>query len=86
MSACRPGEFMTNEFWQWQACDLARAIRTRRISSREAVTSCLARLAAVNPCINAVVDCLPDEALAAADAADRAVATVNRWDRCTACR
>ena len=66
---------MTNEFWQWQACDLARAIRTRRISSREAVTSCLARLAAVNPCINAVVDCLPDEALAAADAADRAVAT-----------
>ena len=51
---------MTNEFWQWQACDLARAIRTRRISSREAVTSCLARLAAVNPCINAVVDCLPD--------------------------
>ena len=37
--------------------------------------SCLARLAAVNPCINAVVDCLPHEALAAADAADRAVAT-----------
>ena len=70
-----PGEFMTNEFWRWQACDLARAIRTRRISSREAVTSCLARLAAVNPRINAVVDCLADEALAAADAADRAVAT-----------
>jgi amidase len=75
MSACRPDEFMTDEFWRWQACDLAQAIRTRRISSREAVTSCLARLAAVNPRINAVVDCLPDEALAAADAADRAVAT-----------
>src|SRR5262245_37026079 len=75
MSACRPGEFMTDEFWRWQACDLAQAIRTRRISSREAVMSCLARLAAVNPCINAVVDCLPEEALAAADAADRAVAT-----------
>jgi amidase len=66
---------MTDEFWRWQACDLAQAIRTRRISSREAVMSCLARLAAVNPCINAVVDCLPEEALAAADAADRAVAT-----------
>ena len=61
------GELMTDELWRWQACDLARAIRTRRISSREAVTSCLARLAAV--------DCLPDEALAAASAADRAVAT-----------
>jgi hypothetical protein len=45
MSACRPGEFMTDEFWRWQACDLAQAIRTRRISSREAVMSCLARLA-----------------------------------------
>ena len=81
-----PGEFMTNEFWRWQACDLAQAIRTRRISSREAVTSCLARLAAVNPRINAVVDCLPDEALAAADAPIARSRRVSRWDRCTACR
>ena len=35
---------MTAELWQWQACELARAIRTREISSREAVQSCLARL------------------------------------------
>ncbi len=65
---------MSAELWQWQACELARAIRTREISSREAVQSCLARLERVNPRINAVVDVLAEEALAAADKADRAVA------------
>jgi amidase len=65
---------MTSELWRWQACDLAHAIRTRQISSREAVTSCLARLEQVNPKINAVVDLLADEALAAADRADGAIA------------
>src|SRR5262245_31470844 len=66
---------MQDDLWRWQACDLADAIRTRRISSREAVASALARLEQVNPRINAVVDILADEALAAADAADRAVAS-----------
>ena len=65
---------MSNELWRWQACDLAHAIRTRQISAREAVTSCLGRLEQVNPRINAVVDLLADEAIAAADRADRAVA------------
>ncbi|MEA2982377.1 MAG: amidase [Alphaproteobacteria bacterium] len=65
---------MDSELWRWQACDLAHAIRTRRISSREAVASCLGRLEQVNPRINAVVDVLADEALTAADRADRAVA------------
>ena len=41
-------------------------------SSREAIESCLARLHAVNPAINAVVRVLEDDALAAADAADAA--------------
>jgi amidase len=63
---------MTDELWRWQACDLAEAIRLRRISSREAVTSCLARLDAVNPRINAVVDIMAEDALAAADRADQA--------------
>ena len=62
------------QLWRWQACDLAHAIRTRQISSREAVTSCLERLEQVNPRINAVVDLLADEALKACDRADRAVA------------
>lgn len=65
---------MQDELWRWQACDLAQAIRTRRITTREAVTSCLARLGEINPRINAVVDLTADEALAAADAADATVA------------
>ncbi len=65
---------MQDKLWRWQACDLAQAIRTRRITSREAVASSLARLDAVNPRINAVVDVLANEALAAAGAADAAVA------------
>ena len=65
---------MNGELWRWQACDLAHAIRTRRISSREAVTSCLARLEQVNPRVNAVVDLLAEEGLAAADIADASVA------------
>jgi amidase len=65
---------MSNELWRWQACDLAHAIRTRQISAREAVQSCLRRLEQVNPRVNAVVDLLADEATAEADRADRAVA------------
>ena len=65
---------MQDELWRWQACDLAQAIRTRRITTREAVTSCLARLGEINPRINAVVDLTAEEALAAADAADATVA------------
>jgi len=65
---------MSDELWRWQACDLAHAIRTRRVSSRETVASCLARLDAVNPQINAVVDVMAEEALAAAERADEAVA------------
>ena len=62
------------ELWAWGAVELARAIRTRRVSSREAVNAALDRLDAVNPKINAVVESRRDEALAAADAADKAVA------------
>ena len=52
---------------------MAYAIRTRRISSREAVTSVLDRVAQVNPRLNAIVDLLADDAFAAADRADQAV-------------
>jgi amidase len=51
---------MTDEFWRWDALSLARAIRTRAVSSREAVESCLGRLDTVNPRLNAVVDVLAD--------------------------
>jgi amidase len=62
---------MTDELWQWEAARLAQAIRTRAVSSREAVAACLARLQSVNPRVNAVVETLADEALTLADAADR---------------
>jgi amidase len=64
---------MSNELWRWDAVDLAQAIRTHAISSREAVESCLVRLDAVNPRLNAVVDSLAVEARAGADQADAAV-------------
>jgi len=60
------------ELWQLDATDLARLIRTGRASAREAVQSCLSRMDAVNPALNAVVRRMDDEALAAADAADAA--------------
>ncbi len=61
---------MTTELWRLDATDLAHLIRTGRASAREAVQSCLARLEVVNPHLNAVVQRMDGEALAAADAAD----------------
>lgn len=64
---------MASDIWRWDAIEIARGVRLRRISSREAVESCLARLEAVNQRINAVIHVQADAALAAADAADAAV-------------
>ena len=58
-----------------------------QISSREAVTSCLARLEQVNPRINAVVDVLPTRRSTPPNAPMRAVAAQRgARRRCTACR
>jgi len=62
---------MSSEIWQLDATATAHGIRTGQFSSREATESCLARLDAVNPRLNAVVDILHDEALKAADVADK---------------
>ncbi len=61
------------DLWRWTATALAHGIRTRAISSREATLACLNRIEEVNGHINALVEVSPDEALAAADEADRAV-------------
>jgi amidase len=58
------------ELWQWSAVNLARAIRLRKVSSREATEACLRRLDQLNPKINAVVNVLAEEALREADEAD----------------
>lgn len=65
---------MRDEPWMLDATELAQRIRQRDISCHEAMQSCLQRLDAVNPRINAVVDWRPDEALAEARAADAALA------------
>ena len=61
------------ELWQWDAVDLAAAIRSRKVSSHDATMAVIERMQAVNPKINAVVRDLSDEALATARAADEAV-------------
>lgn len=65
---------MTKALWSWSAAEAASWIAKREVSSREVTASCLARLEAVNPAVNAVVDVLADEALRAADEADAALA------------
>jgi len=61
---------MKSEIWRWDASATAAAIRADKISSREAVEAALGRLREVNPAVNAVVETLEEEALAAADRAD----------------
>jgi amidase len=65
---------MTDELWRWPAGALAEAIRTREISSAEAVRASLERIAAINPQVNALVALDEGAALDAAAAADRALA------------
>ena len=54
--------------------DLATLLRGGEVSSREVVEAHLRRIEEVNPAVNAVVRVMDDEALAAADAADEALA------------
>ncbi|MCB0969590.1 MAG: amidase, partial [Ilumatobacter sp.] len=63
-----------SELWQLGALELAEKIRSGATTSRAVVEAHLARIDAVNGDLNAVVRRLDDEALAAADAADEAVA------------
>jgi amidase len=64
-----------NELVQRTATELAAMIRRREVSSREVVEAHLARIAAVNGTVNAITVVLADDALAAADAADRSEPT-----------
>ena len=60
------------ELWKLSAAEIAGGVRSGRFTAREVSEDALARLSAVNPAINAVVQEMPDEALAAADAVDAA--------------
>jgi amidase len=63
-----------SELWELGAFELGAAIRDRAATSREAVEAHLGRIDDVNPAVNAVSAALADEALAAADEADAAIA------------
>ena len=62
------------DIWRLPAQELAGLIRSKKVSAREAATSALARLDAVNPAINAVVDHRPDDVLSQAAEVDAAIA------------
>jgi amidase len=63
---------MAGGLWRLDGVALAGLIQTGKVSAREAVEAHLRRLDAVNPRLNAVVRPLHAQALAEADAADRA--------------
>ena len=65
---------MKQHLWRLGAAELAGLIRRREVSARDAATSVLARIAEVNPRINALPEVLADQALRSADACDRALA------------
>lgn len=61
------------DLWRLSAAELAALVRSRKVSAVEAAKSAIARLEAVNPKINAVVDHRADDTLAQAEAIDRQV-------------
>jgi amidase len=63
------------ELWPMSATELAGVIRSRQASARDVVEAHLRRIDAVNPELNAIVIRLDEQALAAADAADRMART-----------
>lgn len=64
---------MESEITSMGACEIAAAIRGGALSSREVVAAHLDRIDQINPVVNAIVTMDHEGALAAADAADRAL-------------
>src|SRR5262250_1620778 len=72
----RRREHMT-ELWRMSASEIARLVRTRKVSAREVADSALERLDAVNPRINAIVDFRADLVRQQADRLDQELARGN---------
>ncbi len=62
------------DIWRLSASELAVRIKRREMSAREATVAALARLDAVNPALNAVIEHRPEAALVRADAIDAIIA------------
>src|SRR5690348_11426013 len=67
-------ESIMQDLWRLPAADLAVLVRSKKITAKDAANAALARLDAVNPKINAVVDHRPDDVLKQADEIDAAIA------------
>ena len=63
------------DLWRLSAADLATLVKSKKVSAREAAKAGLARLDAVNPQLNAVIDHRPEDVLKQADAVDAAIAS-----------
>ena len=63
-----------SELWRLDAFDIAARVAARELSAVEVTEQSLQRMQDVNPAINAVVQSLPEEALAAAQAVDARIA------------
>jgi amidase len=63
-----------DDLWRLPAKDLASLITSKKVSATEAAISALARLDAVNPQINAVIEHRPEDVLKQAAAVDAAIA------------
>jgi len=61
---------MTEQLWQWSACELVAGIARRKFSCREVMESVVARIRAKNGALNAIVYDCTEEALAEARRAD----------------
>ncbi|WFU15695.1 amidase family protein [Bradyrhizobium sp. CB3481] len=61
------------DLWRLSAAEMASLIKAKKVSAKEAATAALARLDAVNPKINAVVEHRPEDVLAQAAAIDAAI-------------
>ena len=70
MSAAESARWDETEPWTWSAEQIRRATGAGAISAQEVTRSCLGRIEAVNPTLNALVEVFAEEALAAAAEAD----------------
>ena len=67
----------TSDLWRLSATEVARLVRTRKVSAREVADSALQRMESVNSRINAIVDCRPDQVREQADRVDSVLAQGN---------
>src|SRR5262250_3460603 len=66
-----------SELWRLSANEIVRLVRARKISAREVADAALERLDSVNPQINAIVDCRPDQVREQAEQVDNMLARGN---------